>query len=248
MDIQVSERRRIENNITQEYFILNLNNMSNYKDSNPINLIIINTSNIFNDIFLEVILNGGMKENVKKIITLDLVILRYIEKIIGVFGKLFPQCDTIQINSFDNIYTDISNIIDRLKIIKNIEYNLDEHIFINYEFKNEYMYFIGAVLTGFLINIKNIIIRNKTNINDFNNFITEKIIQENIVEKHNEYSLNFIKNNGFENICLFNNQIISNKYTNLIKFIFIDFYGNIIINDTLINLNQKEFFEKCSLM
>lgn len=234
------KKRRIENN-TQEFFILNSNNINNYKYSNPINLIIINTNYRFENIFLETIINGGMKENVIKIITSDLVISKYIEKISNTFGYLFPTCDTIQVNSFNNDFTNLSTIIDNLKIVKNLEYNLDEHIFINNNPDNSYLCFIGLLLTGYLTNIKNITIRNKTNMYNFNDFISRKIIQDDIINKHNSYQINLIyKARGFENIHTEEGNFLAhNKYINLINFKFIDFNEKMILNDILINVNQK---------
>jgi hypothetical protein len=243
----INKKRRIENNI-QDFFILNMNNVYNYKDTNPINLIIINTSYNFDNNFLKTIINGGMKENVYKIITSDIVIIKYVEKFSCNFQYLFPMCDSIQINSFDNNYMNISSIIDNLQIITNLEYILDDHIFLNCKFKDYYLHFIGMLLTGYLVNIKNITIRVKTNIDNFNDFIINKIIQDDIVQKHNSYSIGLIKQKKIENVCYENGVVVQNKYVNLINFKLIDYYGKVILNDTLINLNQDALFEKCIVM
>lgn len=241
------KKRRIVNDL-HEIFILNANNIDNYKEANPINLIIINTNYVFENNFLEIIINGKQKNNVKKIITSDLVITKYFGKILKDFEYLFPSCDTIQVNTFDNNCEKISRIIDCLGVVKNLEYILDDHIFINYEFRNLYWFFIGSLLNGFLVNIKNIILRNKVDTDNFNDFITNKITKFDIINKNNLYVLNFLIKNKFENFCFQNNVIESNKYINLVNFKFIDFYGNIMLDGNLININQITIFEKYEIM
>lgn len=197
-----------------DIFILNINNHENFINSNPINLIIINTSYNYSKIFLSIIFCSGIKSNVKKIMTTDSIIKKYFFNE-NDFKKIFPNCNTIQVNSFDNNFFNIPLIIDNLEIVEKIEYNLDDNIFVNDIF-NKYYYFFESILTSYLSNIKCLVIKNKTNINDFNNFIIKTIQRTNIISKK------YNKPN-----------YIYNKSINLLNFIFIDYNNKIIINEIL---------------
>ena len=204
----------VENDNHCNIFILNINNHENFINSNPINLIIINTSYNYSKKFLSMIFCSGIKSNVKKIITTDSIIKKYFFNE-NDFKKIFPNCNTIQVNSFDNNFFNIPLIIDNLEIIEKIEYNLDDNIFVNNIF-TKYYYFFESILTSYLANIKYLVIKNKTNINDFNNFIIKTIQRTNIISKK------YNKPN-----------YIYNKSVNLLNFIFIDYNNKIIINEIL---------------
>ena len=60
-------------------FILNMNNLDNYKSIDPDELIIVYSSNEYSNILYQTICEGGTKFNVKKLITSDSVINEYIK-------------------------------------------------------------------------------------------------------------------------------------------------------------------------
>lgn len=183
-------------------FILNMNNLDNYKSIDPDELIIVYSSNEYSNMLYQTICEGGTKFNVKKIITSDSVINEYIKYIEPAnYELLYPNCHTIQINSYSNNFILISRIIDDLKIIKNIEYVLNDYIF----YKNsisKYISFTKSFLTGKLSNISFIKIIN--NITKEINCTVEKKIVDNIVnfnkiEELDKSILNDILNYNLDN-------------------------------------------------
>ena len=77
-----NKKRRLFYNVNNiDIFILNMNNLDNYKLVDPDELILINSSNEYSNIFYQTICEGGTKFNVKKIITYDSVITEYIKYI-----------------------------------------------------------------------------------------------------------------------------------------------------------------------
>lgn len=202
--ITSNKKRRLNDNI-DDIFILNTNNLDNYKLVNPEELIIINTSNNYSNIFYQTICEGGIKTNVKKIITSDLVITNYISYI-KQFDILFPNCDTTQINTFSNDFRLISRILDDLMIIKNIEYVLNDYICYNNSIY-KYFYFTKSFFTGGLSNISSIKITN--NITKEIECSVEKKIIKNIIdfeqiEEINKSVLNDIKKYELDNSSINN--------------------------------------------
>jgi len=130
INLNPPKKRRLFYNVDNvDIFILNINNIENYKLVDPDELIIINSSNEYSNIFFQTICKGGTKFNVKKIITSDSAITEYIKYIEQNFELLYPNCHTIQINSYTNNFFLISRIIDDLNIIKNLEYVLNDYVF-----------------------------------------------------------------------------------------------------------------------
>ena len=211
-----------------DVFILNNDNLDNYNLVDPNELIIIYSSNYYSEIFLHSIINGGTKFNVRKIITSDSVIVKYLQRINSSFQKLFPNCKTIQINSFQNNFLLISRIIDNTQIIQNIEYILNDYIFINYSgFK--YNFFTESLFTGGLSNIKYIKIINNITFESecsIDKKINKNIINLDIIEKNNK--------NQFDKMI---KQNIDNKYVNNIYFEYIDKKNNIYFNSCVMNIN-----------
>lgn len=192
-----------------DIFILNMNNLLNYKLVNPNELIIINSSNEYSNIFYQTIVEGGKKTNVKKIITSDSVITEYIKYIEPNFELLFPNCKTIQINSYSNNFSLISRIIDDLKIIKKIEYVLNDNIFIKNSIFN-YIYFTKSFFTGGLSNISFVkIINNITKETECSveKKIISSIIDLNYIEEINKLQYENIKKYKLDNSCI-NNTVL----------------------------------------
>jgi hypothetical protein len=224
-ELNQNKKIRLYDNV--DIFILNMNNLDNYKLIDPNELIIINSSNEYSNIFYQTIVEGGTKTNVKKIITSDSIISEYIKYIEQEFQFLFPNCDTIQISSYTNNFMLISRIIDDLNIIKNIEYILNDYVF----FKNSifnYIYFTKSFFTGSLSNISFIkIINNITKETkcSIEKKILENIIDFNIIEEMNKSQLNDIKKYKLGNSCI-----------NNILFEYIDKKMDIHIKKTVYNI------------
>lgn len=165
------------------------------------------------------------------------------------FETLFPNCQTIQINSFEHDYSCIFNIIDRLRIIEKIEYNIgnngSDEIYFSYKYKN----FFDSLLSKNLYSIKIITINNKLSEHkDFANLFDVKKIKSQI---------NFINNQKYaklkdasemrnayfsdKNPIFFALELEESPYKiNAIKFNLIDASGNVLLNENLINL-QYDF-------
>ena len=114
IDYPKNKKKQIE--IEPDIFVLTTSNIINYIYSNPDELIIINSSFNYSQSFFQSIIDGGIKSNVKKIITSDSVVVKYLANIDKRFTSLFPNCKSIQINSLENNFILISRIIDDLVI------------------------------------------------------------------------------------------------------------------------------------
>ena len=216
-DIKLYKKNKIKNLV----FILNKDNYNNYYDVNPNELIIIYSSGEYLEIFKQTILNGKEKNNVSKIITSDLVIVKYIKYITNIFKNIYPNCKTIQINSFENDFNNISSIIDNIQIIQNVEFILNDYIYNNNSLNKYINFFTNSFLTTNLLNIKYIKIINKIetvpdcsidkiniyNIVDFNLIKKNNLLRLNIIKKYN-INQKFINNIYFEY-----NDIKKNKFT-----------------------------------
>lgn len=156
-----NKRKRIESCL--ETFVLNTMNTHNYYHTDPDELIIIDTSENYIKKILQSIVCGGIKQNVKKIITSDSVIVKYFACIEKLFSILYPNCLTIQVNSFSNNFSTISTIIDNFTIVENIEYKLNNYVFMNNSVI-KYKYFFESFFTGSLSNIKYVKIINDIDI------------------------------------------------------------------------------------
>lgn len=232
-DYHKKKKKKIE--IELNTFVLNTVNTINYKNSDPDELIIINTSLNYIEEFLQSITNGGTKYNVKKIITTDLVIVKYFINIEKMFFSLFPNCDTIQINLFSNDFVLISRIIDDLITIKNIEYKLNDNIY-NYNSVIKYKYFYDSFFTGSLVNIKNIKIINNIDINKTNCIIEKNIIANivipNMIDDRNNFQLNYIKKHN-----------VNKSNINIIYFEYFDAKKKIYFLKNIINIVNIDFIE-----
>lgn len=230
-NLNPNKKKRIFYNV-DNVFILNMNNLDNYKSIDPDELIIVNSSNEYLNNFYQTICEGGTKFNVKKIITSDSVITEYIKYMEPKFEFLFPNCDTIQINSYTNNFSLISRIIDDLKIIKNLEYVLNDYVFLKNSI-SKYIYFTKSFLTGKISNISFIKIIN--NITLETNCSVEKKIIENIInfnqiEEINKSHLNDIKKYKLDNSSI-----------NNILFEYIDKKKNTHIKKIIHNIIEIDF-------
>jgi hypothetical protein len=234
MEIENSE---IENpnkkrKINTSVFILNRDSLDDYYLINPDELIIIYSSNKYSHQFMETIIKAGTKANIQKIITSDSVIIKYIKYIENIFENLFPNCKTIKINSLENDFNLISRIIDDIKIIKNIEYTINDYIYYN-DSSYKYKFFTNSFLTGNLVNIKYIKIINNINIEPtctIEKKIINNIIDFDLIEKNNKLQL--------DTIIKYN---ISSKSINYIYFEYIDKQKNIYYNTRIINIIDIDF-------
>lgn len=195
MDIIDNEQHKNKKiKIEPDQFVLNTST-TNYKCSDPNELIIINTSYDYCKSFYQLIIDGGTKSNVVKIITSDLVIVKYFIRMEKMFVNFFPNCKTIEINSFSNDYYLISTIIDTLLIVENIVYKLNDCVFINNSMIT-YKNFSDLFFTGNLTNIKNVKIINNIDDNETDCSIEKKIIMNIIshttIENKNKYQYNYI--------------------------------------------------------
>ena len=236
IDIQIylnpNKKRRLNYDIDivdneNDIFILNMNNLENYKSVDPNELIIINSSNEYSSLFYKTIFEGGRKFNVKKIITSDLVITEYIKYIEQKFEFLFPNCDTIKINSYTNNFSLISRIIDDLRIIKNVEYLLNDCVFLTNSI-SKYIYFTKLFFTGSLSNISFIKIIN--NITIETNCTVEKRIIRNIINFNQIDEINKSQLNDIKKYKL------DNSYINNILFEYIDKKNNLHIKKIIHNI------------
>jgi hypothetical protein len=226
-----SKKKRIELNT----FVLNASNIFDYKYSNPDEFIIIDLSFDYSKVLLETIINGGTKHNIKKIITSDSVIVKYFMGIEKTFSTLFPNCCTIQINSFSNDYITISRVIDDLIMVVNVEYKLNDYVFVHNS-ATKYQYFFESFFTGSLANIKCVKIFNdiddsKTNCLIEKNVITN-IIVPSIIDKKNSTQFEYIKKYN-----------IDKSYINNIHFEYVDNRRNIYFSKYIINVANIDFID-----
>ncbi len=201
--------------ICPEIFVLNMNSMHEYKFYDPDELIIIYTSYNYSSTFYQSIIDGGIKKNVKKIITSDAIMTKYIKYIEKNFSLLFPNCMNIKINSFDNDFMLIFGIIDDLKIIKYVEYELNDHVFSNNSIM-KYVHFINSIILYNLSNIKYIkIINNIKKITDctIETKILANLLNFNLLKNKNNNQNDVIKKYGIvdENINFIYLEYIHNK-------------------------------------
>lgn len=221
---------------TERYiFVLTTSNAKNYIYSNPDELIIVNSSFNYHHPFLQSIIDGGIKSNVKKITTSDSVVVKYLANIEKKFSLLFPNCKTIQINSFENEFVLISRIIDDLVIVENIEYKLNDYILLHNSIV-KYKYFYESFFTYSLANIKyvkitNDIDENKTNCVIEKNQITN-IIKPNRIDKKNKLQIESINEHNIDKSC------INNLY-----FEYIDNKRNVFFSKNIINIVYIDFIE-----
>jgi hypothetical protein len=228
-----NKKKRIE--IELNTFVLTTSNTINYIYSNPDELIIVNSSFNYHQPFLQSIIDGGIKLNVKKIITSDSVVVKYLANIEKMFSSLFPNCKTIQINSFENEFVLISRIIDDLVIVENIEYKLNDYILL-YNSILKYKYFYVSFFTYSLANIKyvkitNDIDENKTNCVIEKNQITNIIIP-NTIDKKNKLQIESINKHNTDKSS------INNLY-----FEYIDNKRNVFFSKNIINIVNIDFIE-----
>ncbi len=223
-----SKIRKIENTV----FILNRNSMDDYYFANPTELIIVYSFNNYSHQFMQTIIKAGLKSNVKKIITSDSVIIKYIKQIENMFETFFPNCKTIQINALENDFNLITRILDDIEIIKNIEYVLNDSIYYSNSFY-KYKFFTQSILTGNLLNIKYIKI--------INNITTEPkcSIEKNIVNNIVDFEL-IDKNNKLQ-LDLIKKYDISSKSINYICFDYVNKQKNEYFNVNLINIVNIDF-------
>lgn len=224
-------------------FIFSKDSLDNYEKSNPQILIIINSSFSFSHYFLNKLFEGNTKTNVNKIITSDSVVVRYINVMVRHFADLFPNCKTIQVNSFENNFESIFEIIDSIKCVTNIEFNITDSVVESNEFY-KYKNFFDILCAKNFHNIKSICIRNKiTNHPKFRNIFNVLDVKNKInyatniryeeLKKNNKHSHNFELFELFELLCKFPNQ------TNITNIRYIDCVGNVIVNENLLCLINK---------
>jgi hypothetical protein len=223
----------LEVEVDLDTFILNSSTTNNYINSNPDELILIYSSYEYSHSFIRSIINGGIKPNVKKIITSDSVIVKYLIEIKKIFSQLFPNCKTIQINSFSNDFILISHIIENLMIVENIEYKLNDYILIHNSI-TKYNNFFHSFFTGNLSNIKNVKIINDIDENKTNCCIEKNqiinIISQNMIDKNN--------NSQFDYIRKFN---INKSHINNVYFEYIDNKRNIYFSKYIVNIINKDY-------
>lgn len=221
-----------------DIFVLNINNQLDYKYVNPYELIIVNASNNYSDDFLKLLINGGIKTNVKKIITSDSVIVKYIKKISNIFVVMFPNCKTIQINALENDYMLISRIIDDLEIIKNVEYKLNDYICLSKSL-SKYKYFYDYFFIGSLSNIKYVKIFNDIPDNNIECFVEKKIITEIINQK-------MIKKNNNSLLLNIKKYNVKTSDINYIYLQYIDIKRNIEFDTYIVNIKDIDFVDDTS--
>lgn len=239
----------------EDLFILNKSSIEEFEYSNPKTLIIVNTNFIFDTIFLNCInnLNPQNKTNTIKIITSDLVISKYFTYLDKKISDLFPNFELLIINSFDNSYLLISDILDELKVI-NVEYNLDYNIHLT---NSIYLYehFFDKFFHGTYKHLKNITIKNNICQNDSNLDTVELKIINNLIsmdkiKNKNKKVFNFIKDWCPINKCFiyydnsldYYHQIYNLKYINLLNLKYIDIKNNNIICSDLLNIKEDDLY------
>lgn len=232
---QIDCPKRKKKKIEYNTFVLNVSNIFNYMNTNPDELIIIDTSFNYSKPLLQSIIDGGTKPNIKKIITSDSVIVKYFISIEKIFSTLYPNCKTIKINSFSNDYVIISRIIDDLVIVKNIEYKLNDNVFIHNS-TIKYKYFYELFFTYSLENIKYVKIINdiddsKTDCEIEKNIIINIIIPS-IIDKKNKTQIDYIKK--------FN---INKSYINNLYFEYVDNKRNMYFSKYIINVANIDFID-----
>ncbi len=216
-----------------DIFIFTVDTIEKYKFVNPTELIIIYTSYDYSQKILNGIYKGGIKTNVKKIITCDSVLVKYLSCLDDKFKIFFPNCNKIQINSFENYFTTIVRILDDFEIIRFLEYNLDDNIVIKNCVQN-YNFFFEFILTGNISNIKHIKIKNNIKL-QIECSIDKKIIYNLINhEKINK------KNKNTYKLIIENN--IDKKYRNNVCLEYIDVLNSIFIKDIILNIKQNLYF------
>lgn len=230
IDIDIENNIEIDTDI--DIFILNRDNLENYKYVDPNELLIIDTSYDYSNIFYKTIIEGGIKSNVKKIITSDLVIRKYFFYIEQEFELYFPYCDTIHIYTLSNDFILISGIIDDLKIIKNIEYILDNNVFFNNSVI-KYNNFTKSFFIGSLSNISFVKIINK--ITKETDCTVERKIIENIID------FNEIDNKNKSQLYNIKKYNIDNMYINNILLEYIDKKMNIHVKKNIYNITDIDF-------
>ena len=235
-----------------DVFVLNKNSLCEFVNINPIELIIINTDFLYSNDFFQCLNNiiPDNKYNTRKIITSDLVIVTYFKFLNKKLNQIFPNCDTIVINSFENKFISISNILDDLAV-KNIEYNLDNYTLMSNSIYN-YKYFFDSFFTDSISNIENITIRNKINcehsdyqINTISENIINTIITKDKINQKNNNQINNIIKWGISDKCfvgknyLFGEYIFNFKHINILNIKYIDIKNNILISDKIINIKEN---------
>lgn len=226
-----NKKRKIFNYV--DVFVLNKYNQLEYKYVNPNELIIINTSNNYSNDFFELLVNSGIKTYVKKIITSDSVVVKYIKEISKTFKNIFPNCKTIQINALENDFVQISRIIDDLEIIKNVEYRLNNYVCLHNSLL-KYKYFFDYFFTGSLSNIKYVEIFNDISNENIECLVEKKIIGEiisqKIIKKKNNSLLSDIKKYN-----------VSETDINYIYLKYIDTKRNIGFDTYIVNIKDIDY-------
>ncbi len=229
---------------TDEYFILSMDSVQLYTDSDPIILILINSNYGFSKYFLDKIIDGGVKNNLTKIITSDSVVLRYIYQLIDIFPKIFPNCNCIQINSFENNFNRIFEFIDSIGSVKNIEFKINDYA-INFNFSsvNNYSHLFELLSATNFSNIKSIKIINELSEPNILDRIFNIDFIKNLISIRNDLKYNEIKKYFFSNphedlnwtLALLNKIHI---YTNTINVKYIGKNGVMLLDENLLNIKN----------
>lgn len=222
-----NKKRKIEK--YSNIFVLNTNNIDKYLETDPDELIIINSSNDYSNSFNQIIWNGGIKIQVKKIITSDSIITKYFNMGFYEFSQIFPNCTSIQINSLDNNYRTIPTIINNFKIIKNLEYVLDDNVYINNAISN-YKNFFETFFSQELKNIEHVKIINKIDL-----FKSKCVIEKNIIM--NLIDIDVINEFNKTQFDFINNFKIRNNHIHYIPFEYINMSTNTNIRTQVINID-----------
>lgn len=240
---------------TVDTFILNKNSIEEFEQINPITLIIIYTNFIFDNIFFNCInnLNPHNKTNTIKIITSDLVISKYFYYLDKKINELFFNFKTLVINSFDNSFLLVSDILDDLEIM-NVEYNLDYNIHLT---NSIYLYdhFFDKFFHSTYKYLKNITIKNNicndlTNLDTVEIKIINNLITMDKIKNKNKKVFNFIKNWEpinkyfiyYDNSFDFYYQIYNLNNINLLNLKYIDMKNNIVIQCALLNIKEDNLY------
>ena len=243
-----------------DIFILNKNSVCELEKINPVELLIINTDYFYSPDFFYSLnnINPDTKSNTTKIITSDIIITMYFNYLDKKIYQLFPNCTTIVIYSFQNIFSNISKILDDLEI-KNVEYILDSNVFLSNSIYY-YHYFFESFFNGKISNIKNVIIKNQ--IMDYNKNIDDnKNIQDTVIEnilktlitkekinKKNTGQINNIVDWDLIDKCMLDKTTFNPKYINLMNIEYNDKNNNILIVDKIINIKEQVLFSEGILL